>query len=496
MSRPTCFLAIVFLVCLVCPDVGLGVSYQASDLQGTWYRQRISSGPSPEWNRATLTIEAAGNNLGAWESSSGGSGTFSNVLTLLGNGEVRVPGRDYRLFLTPDKHMLVGVGKDPSGNPVLSLSLRQGSGFTTSDLAGTWKGFSLETGSFQGWGHSTVVISASGALTFNGSYSGGDSETFIGKVNMSGTGLVALQEDPSAKGQLNRDKNVLVFTSGEKNNPIMMVFIKQGQSYQQSCLTGSWLDYELFTGAWQGWEESAIDIDGSGNFDFFMLDSEGTTETGTIGPVGMLSSGQLSFEGATMRSMMTPDTETMAIVQTEEGEHSLSILIKREQTNYRTIRGKVTFNGVPVCTMVLINGQYAFTCDGTGEYELVVPLDAQGKATAQIFCAGLAPYRQTITPSGDVTIHDVAMTQEERPSMDVTIDADKLSVTQGQVRGTVSSNGTPVCAMVLINGKYMFSCQADLGVYDLTVPLDTQGAVTVQIFCAGLAPFRQTVTAQ
>ncbi len=158
-----------------------------------------------------------------------------------------------------------------------------------------------------------------------------------------------------------------------------------------------------------------------------------------------------------------------------------------------TVNGTVTYNGNPECTMVLVNGQYAFTCDGSGEYELIVPLDPQGKITVQAFCRGLAPYRQAFTPSGLEVTHEVAMVKETNPSMSVTVDTAKISPAKARVHGTVTYNGFPVCAMVLINGKYMFTSETS-GIYDLNVHLDSQGQATIQVFCANLAPYRQVVT--
>jgi len=47
--------------------------------------------------------------------------------------------------------------------------------------------------------------------------------------------------------------------------------------------------------------------------------------------------------------------------------------------------------------------------------------------------------------------------------------------------------------MVLINGQYMFSCDDKLGKYDLNVPLDKNGEITVFGFCDGFLPFKQIV---
>jgi len=59
---------------------------------------------------------------------------------------------------------------------------------------------------------------------------------------------------------------------------------------------------------------------------------------------------------------------------------------------------------------------------------------------------------------------------------------------QGNVR---TGNGAPVCALVLANGQYMFSCDGN-GTYSLNVPLDDQGQVTLFAFADGFAPFRVT----
>jgi len=44
--------------------------------------------------------------------------------------------------------------------------------------------------------------------------------------------------------------------------------------------------------------------------------------------------------------------------------------------------------------------------------------------------------------------------------------------------------------MVLANGQHMFSCGADLGKFDLEVPLDVHGEITLYVFCSGMAPYK------
>ncbi len=65
---------------------------------------------------------------------------------------------------------------------------------------------------------------------------------------------------------------------------------------------------------------------------------------------------------------------------------------------------------------------------------------------------------------------------------------DNLSRTA--VKGTVTYKGTPVTAMVLANGKFMFTNNGE-GRFNLTdVPLDANGNITVYAFCSGLASYK------
>ena len=162
------------------------------------------------------------------------------------------------------------------------------------------------------------------------------------------------------------------------------------------------------------------------------------------------------------------------------------------------VKGAVSCNGAPVCAMVLINGQYMFSCkagDDFGKYALDAPLDSNAEITIQAFVSGLAPFRQTTAPSG--ADNDIAMqpTNPENQSPAVTIEtASGWSTPAGWARitGTVDLDGTPLCAMVLANGKYMFSCGANDGVFDLTVPLDGEGQITLFVFVSGLQPYKRT----
>ncbi len=48
--------------------------------------------------------------------------------------------------------------------------------------------------------------------------------------------------------------------------------------------------------------------------------------------------------------------------------------------------------------LVLANGEYMFTPQDTGKYELTVPLDANGEITLFGFCDGLQPFKEIFKP--------------------------------------------------------------------------------------------------
>jgi hypothetical protein len=74
------------------------------------------------------------------------------------------------------------------------------------------------------------------------------------------------------------------------------------------------------------------------------------------------------------------------------------------------------------------------------------------------------------------------------------VDPDPVTPDRVTLSGSVTYDGTDLCAMVLANGQYMFTCNDSLGQYSLDVPTDTSGQVTLYAFCSGRAPFKQVLT--
>jgi hypothetical protein len=162
------------------------------------------------------------------------------------------------------------------------------------------------------------------------------------------------------------------------------------------------------------------------------------------------------------------------------------------------IEGNVRLaNGTPVCAMVLANGQYMFSCDSNGTYSLNVPLDDNGEITLFAFADGFAPFSTTLVPS--VFPFSVYM-QTAAPNSPLIAMTHAVACAGSpnwvHLTGTIESyDSQPLCAMVLSNGQQMFSCDASLGQYDLTVPVDENGNVTLFGFADGFQPYRETFVA-
>ncbi|MCP4347935.1 MAG: hypothetical protein GY795_20725 [Desulfobacterales bacterium] len=58
------------------------------------------------------------------------------------------------------------------------------------------------------------------------------------------------------------------------------------------------------------------------------------------------------------------------------------------------ISGTIMYGEIPLCAMVLANGQHVFSCDPDGAYKMEVPLNDDGEINLMGFCDGFLPYRE------------------------------------------------------------------------------------------------------
>ncbi len=157
----------------------------------------------------------------------------------------------------------------------------------------------------------------------------------------------------------------------------------------------------------------------------------------------------------------------------------------------------LTEHGEPVCAMILANGQYIFSSASDGSFDLEAPLDKSGRITLFAFADGFAPFKRTIIPSEAANFHlTMPPADPGTPDLFLTTNMDAGASQQGWVRisGEVDNGqGTPVCAMVLANGQYVFSSSTD-GSFTLEVPLDENGQVTIFVFADNFKPYKEVLT--
>ncbi|MCP4113368.1 MAG: PEGA domain-containing protein [Desulfobacteraceae bacterium] len=161
-----------------------------------------------------------------------------------------------------------------------------------------------------------------------------------------------------------------------------------------------------------------------------------------------------------------------------------------------TISGTVYLEGstTTLCAMVLANGQHRFSCSGDGSYEMTVPLDANGDINLLGFADGFSTFKSTLKP-WEAMNFDIHMSYASPDADSMELNPTLTPVEDSgyvKISGTVLSDETALCAMVLANGQHRFSCSGD-GTYEMTVPLNDKGEVDLLGFVDGFKPFSQTL---
>ncbi|MCG6899781.1 MAG: hypothetical protein LJE75_07225 [Gammaproteobacteria bacterium] len=150
-----------------------------------------------------------------------------------------------------------------------------------------------------------------------------------------------------------------------------------------------------------------------------------------------------------------------------------------------------TPDGTDICAMVLASGQYMFSCNPVGVFSLEgLPRQSDGTVKRQIYAHGFFPKIDTLP---DSTTEAVVLTRSGVcPDYNVPYEpafvpgsAGKQIYIAGDIR--LQNSETPICAMVLANGQYMFSCDGT-GSYFLRIPLDSNGQFKLQVYADGFAP--------
>jgi hypothetical protein len=150
-----------------------------------------------------------------------------------------------------------------------------------------------------------------------------------------------------------------------------------------------------------------------------------------------------------------------------------------------------TSDGTDICAMVLASGQFTFSCNPIGDFTLNgLPRENDGTVKRQIYADGFFPHIDILTDSTDDA---VVMTRSGTcPNYNTPYDPSVFTDSAGKrinIAGKVllRETKTPICAMVLANGQYTFSC-GGTGSYALKIPLDNNGQFKLQVYADGFAP--------
>jgi hypothetical protein len=154
-----------------------------------------------------------------------------------------------------------------------------------------------------------------------------------------------------------------------------------------------------------------------------------------------------------------------------------------------------TTDGTGVCAMVLASGQYMFSCSQYGPYTLNnLSREIDGTVKRQVYAHGFFP---SVDVLPGTTYETVVMEQaKDCPDYNLPYNPDTFPGSAGKrhsISGRVllQSTDKPICAMVLANGAYMFSCDGS-GRYSLEFPLDSKGQFKLQVYADGFAPSVQS----
>lgn len=178
----------------------------------------------------------------------------------------------------------------------------------------------------------------------------------------------------------------------------------------------------------------------------------------------------------------------------------LVVMLVATSSSYAiTVTGQVVNGSSPLCALVLANGAHAFSCTGDGRFSIDAPLDSEGLMTVQTFAFGHAPTLQSVKADQAQNMSITMGTVQYAPVMIVDYDVTKDSVSsRHRFKGSIKDQGTgaPVCALVLLNGNYMFSCGESQGAFDITSFESASGEMELMVFAAGFLPYNSRIQSE
>jgi hypothetical protein len=197
--------------------VRMGTSYATGDLAGTWETRSLAAGDgTASWSSALASIAPDGTFVSTTTTNAGGAATVqSGRLYLSPDGVTTLAGStQFRGAMDAQKTIMVSTDTSKAGAMTeLRIAVRMAAAYAQSDLAGTWRSYTLASGPGEPWWER-----GSGTIDAAGSYSGTATESSGGGGPKSGTFTLAANGHLTLAGVptyavLDASKSVIVWAN-------------------------------------------------------------------------------------------------------------------------------------------------------------------------------------------------------------------------------------------------------------------------------------------
>ncbi len=208
--------------------------FASNDLAGTWYGHHvitgdISSGDDPRWGYGTVTMTGSGSYTAIWTSPTQTNEVTSGTVQIDANGIMHIDNDMLTHgVMSDDRKQLVFTdgSSGTSGNGLLVFIKRSpGNNFATSDLVGTWCGNHIVSGDSGNdppddprWGYGSATIDGSGEFTATWNSPTQTDEVTEGTMQINGSGIIGIGNEPLIHGVMSDDTNQIVFTDGSSSS--------------------------------------------------------------------------------------------------------------------------------------------------------------------------------------------------------------------------------------------------------------------------------------
>lgn len=202
-----------------------GGSFQQSDLAGNWkLHYLVASSTFREWQRSDVTINNNGTATTSNTQYPATPSTSGKSFTLLvnSNGVITAPTDYVYGAMTQDKNLVVCTFSNNDGTTGLGLFVRKGgSGFSNSDLTGSWRSNWLAIGATSDmWVRSLAVIGSNGTISSYGVIANGLSEpdnTNSVPITVNSSGII-VRPEIKFEGIVAVNKKMIIYTGLKGNN--------------------------------------------------------------------------------------------------------------------------------------------------------------------------------------------------------------------------------------------------------------------------------------